>query len=45
MELAGIVLLGVVGFGVLTFVAGIIASEWEQRQRHKKSRQNKQVAK
>jgi len=45
MELAGIVLLGIGGFGVLTFVAGIIASEWEQRQRHKKSGQNKQMAK
>ncbi len=38
MELAGIVLLGVVGFVVLTLVAGIVASEWEQRQRHKEDR-------
>ncbi len=38
MELAGIVVLGVVGFGVLTLVAGIIASEWELRQRNKNKR-------
>ncbi|GAH95088.1 unnamed protein product [marine sediment metagenome] len=40
MELADIVVLGIVGFVVLTFVAGIVDAEWEQRQRHKKSRQN-----
>jgi len=27
--------LGVVGFGVLTLVAGIIDAEWELRQRNK----------
>ncbi|MBA7578914.1 hypothetical protein ES708_20780 [subsurface metagenome] len=38
MGLASIVVLGVVGFVVLTLVAGIIAGEWELRQRHKKNR-------
>jgi len=38
MSLAGIIVLGVVGFAVLTLVAGIVASEWEQRQRNKKDR-------
>jgi len=36
--LASIIVLGVVGFGVLTLVAGIVASEWELRQRNKKDR-------
>ena len=35
MSLAGIIVLGVVGFGVLTLVAGIIDAEWEQRKRNK----------
>ncbi len=36
MELAGIVLFGILGFGVLVIVAGIIACELEQRQQKKK---------
>ncbi|MBA7649472.1 hypothetical protein ES703_57269 [subsurface metagenome] len=38
MGLASIIVLGVVGFVVLTIVAGIIAGEWELRQRNKKDR-------
>ncbi len=38
MGLAGIIVLGVVGFGVLTLVAGIIDAEWELRHRNKKDR-------
>ncbi len=38
MSLAGYIVLGVVGFAVLTLVAGIVASEWELRQRNKKDR-------
>jgi len=38
MGLADIVVLGVVGFVVLTFVAGIVDAEWEQRKRNKKDR-------
>ncbi|MBA7667092.1 hypothetical protein ES703_75177 [subsurface metagenome] len=36
MGLASIIVLGVVGFGVLTLVAGIVDAEWELRQRNKK---------
>ncbi|MBA7538731.1 hypothetical protein ES705_31008 [subsurface metagenome] len=38
MSLAGYIVLGVVGFVGLTIVAGIVASEWELRQRNKKDR-------
>ncbi|GAJ03738.1 unnamed protein product [marine sediment metagenome] len=38
MGLADIIVLGVVGFGVLTLVAGIIDGEWELRQRNKNKR-------
>ncbi len=39
MSLASIVVLGVVGFGVLTIVAGIVDAEWELRRRSKKNRE------
>jgi hypothetical protein len=38
MNLASSIILGIVGFVVLTLVAGIIAGEWEQRQRNKNKR-------
>ena len=38
MGLAGIIVLGVVGFGVLTLVAGIIDAEWQQRQASRRKR-------
>ncbi len=38
MGLASIIVFGVVGFVVLTLVAGIIDAEWEQRQKNKKDR-------
>ncbi|MBA7588765.1 hypothetical protein ES708_30833 [subsurface metagenome] len=40
MALAGIIVLGVAGFVVLTLVAGIIDAEWELRQRNKMNRVN-----
>ncbi len=38
MDLASFVVLGVVGFGVLTLVSGIIAGEWEQRRASRRKR-------
>jgi uncharacterized membrane protein YeaQ/YmgE (transglycosylase-associated protein family) len=38
MGLASNIILGVVGFVVLTLVAGIIDAEWELRQKNKKDR-------